>query len=316
MEELFKRVRMYNEETDKHLPTFSYSKLDVYKQCPAKYKLRYVDKKYETVDTLATELGTLCHYILEQKGKCINGKREVDFNMLKDILYFGAEEQNLGTISKKILGVNDLKKKYFEEYSTPDKFNVTYNEKLQLFQEKVLKEEMQDENEWAPVYFEFPFKIVYDDRIVLHGFIDRIDQNTKGEYRVVDYKTSKAVFDLKELPTSMQFGIYAMAAYCYFETVPVEYLYRFILIDKKQNALSKGWEKRLVKALDKILDKIEAGVFNESPTPLCYWCNFSGTEKANSKYHNECNKYSLWTPTNKSFMVYEKPVGNNRKIIF
>lgn len=77
-----------------------------------------------------------------------------------------------------------------------------------------------------------------------HGFIDRIDtkKNSDGSlaYRVVDYKTSKAKIYEKSMPTAMQMFIYGYAVLNEFDVLPEEYLYRFILIDEYQSALTKG----------------------------------------------------------------------------
>lgn len=104
-------------------------------------------------------------------------------------------------------------------------------------------------------------------------------------------------------------------------------LLNFILIDDEQYALTKGWEKRLIKALDKVFGDIEASenknLFIPKPTPLCHWCNFCTTNPEATIYKNECEYYSKWTPTQKTFEVNKKwnALENNntekkRKLVF
>lgn len=311
-------------ESDKALPEFSYSKLDTYKHCPYQYQIKYIDGKYSHDTTLPLELGSLCHYVLEQKGKMLRDSDRVDYDSLYDILQNGTTQTDEKT-RKALLGTTQLKKKYYDTWYVPDNASgKTYEDKLAIFKD-VVKTEMEN-SEWTPVYFEYPFKFVYDNRIIISGFIDRIDVNNKGEYRTIDYKTSKKVYNKSELPTSMQFGIYALAILSEFNTLPVKSVYRFILIDDVQQALTDGWESRLTKALDSLLDSIDRDtakdVFAPKPTPLCYWCNYCAKNPLAREYKHDCPYYSLWTPTRKTFEVNSKWNANKpiaakkRKLIF
>ena len=306
---LRERIRDVTEEDWKVLPVFSYSKMEVFKNCPFQYNLKYNEKKYSHDTTLPLELGSLCHYILEKKGKMLltNGG-VVDYNQLSKIKTNGINEND-----NHLLGVKDLKRKYFDMwYESDNASGMNYEEKMKIFDE-VLMNEMSRDSEWQPILFEHEFCFVWDDRIIIKGFIDRVDtkktlNTSKGlEYKVIDYKTSKKVYDKSKLSTSLQFGIYALAILNEFGTFPQEYEYRFILIDDRQNALTKGWEKRLIRALDVILDKIDEDekkdCFRPTPTPLCYWCNYSPTNPDAHEYKGECIFYSLWTPNNKTFSV-------------
>lgn len=306
MQELLDRIRSVTED-DQELPVFSYSKLEVFKNCPLQYRYKYIEKKYSQDTSIALELGSLCHYILEQKGKALANGETVDYNKLNDLLMNGVKETNEKT-KEELLGVNQLKRKYFEVWHEPDNASgATYDEKIKLFAQ-VLHEEMED-TDWIPTYFERPFEFVWDNKVILKGFIDRIDVKD-GQYKTVDYKTSKKIYEQNKLSTSLQFGIYALAILNDFGTLPVESEYRFILIDNKQYALTKGWEKRLIKALDKLFGEIKASeekkVFIPKATPLCFWCSYCQTNPEATIYRNECEYFSKWTPTQKTFEVNKK----------
>ena len=306
MQELLNRIRPVTDD-DKNLPVFSYSKMEVFKNCPLQYRYKYIEKKYSQDTSIALELGSLCHYVLEQKGKMIVSGETVDYEKLNDILMNGVTETDEKT-KEKLLGVNQLKRKYFEVWHEADNASgASYDEKIKLF-DKVLHEEMED-TDWKPTYFEKPFEFVWDNKVVLKGFIDRIDTKD-GQYRTVDYKTSKKVYEQSKLATSLQFGVYALAILNEFGVLPIESEYRFILIDDKQYALTKGWENRLIKAMDKVFGDIEASekksVFVPKPSPLCHWCNFCQTNPEATIYRNECEYFSKWTPTQKTFEVNKK----------
>ena len=306
MQELLNRIRPVTDD-DKNLPVFSYSKMEVFKNCPLQYRYKYIEKKYSQDTSIALELGSLCHYVLEQKGKMIVSGETVDYEKLNDILMNGVTETDEKT-KEELLGVNQLKRKYFEVWHEADNASgASYDEKIKLF-DKVLHDEME-ETDWKPTYFEKPFEFVWDNKVILKGFIDRIDTKD-GQYRTVDYKTSKKVYEQSKLATSLQFGVYALAILNEFGVLPIESEYRFILIDDKQYALTKGWENRLIKAMDKVFGDIEASekksVFIPKPSPLCHWCNFCQTNPEATIYRNECEYFSKWTPTQKTFEVNKK----------
>ena len=306
MQELLNRIRPVTDD-DKNLPVFSYSKMEVFKNCPLQYRYKYIEKKYSQDTSIALELGSLCHYVLESKGKMIVSGETVDYEKLNDILMNGVTETDEKT-KEELLGVNQLKRKYFEVWHEADNASgASYDEKIKLF-DKVLHNEME-ETDWKPTYFEKPFEFVWDNKVILKGFIDRIDTKD-GQYRTVDYKTSKKVYEQSKLATSLQFGVYALAILNEFGVLPIESEYRFILIDDKQYALTKGWENRLIKAMDKVFGDIEASekksVFVPKPSPLCHWCNFCQTNPEATIYRNECEYFSKWTPTQKTFEVNKK----------
>lgn len=302
IEELLLRVRDVTEK-DKDLPRYSYSKLDVFKSCPFRYKNQYIDKKRTKDTTIALEVGSLLHKVLELKGQMIANNQRIGYRYLNEILLDGWIHDE-----EPIIGVNQLKRKYFDKwYEADDASGMSYDEKIKLF-DKVLHEEMED-GQWIPAYFEMPFEFVWDNRVIIHGFIDRIDVHGNS-YKTVDYKTSKKVFDKSKLATSMQFGIYALAILNRFGALPERSEYRFVLINEAQTALTKGWEKRLITAIDKVLNSIEAcekkKIFIPSPTPLCYWCSYCRNNPEATTYKNECDYFSLWEPKNKTFSVNQK----------
>lgn len=303
------KVRAVTEADRGVLPRLSYSGLEVFKNCPYQFNLKYGEKKFTKETTLALELGSLCHLILELKCNYIKAGKHVDYDYLHFILKYGSIDTNEKT-KEHILGVDELKRKYFEEWYEPDNASgMTYEEKMEVFK-KVLKEEMNHASIWHPIYAELPFEFVYKDRVIFNGFIDRIDINIFGGFRTVDYKTSKKQFESAKVVTSLQFGIYAMAIYQEFGQIPVSFLYRFILLDEDQMAMTSGWEKRLEKTLDNLLDKIDkckkSGIWLPKPSPLCHWCNYSVTNPKAYEFKNDCEYYSLWTPENKVWAVNKR----------
>lgn len=300
---LKQKVRSVTDEDRKRLETFSYSKLDVLNQCPHRFNFQYNEKLRDPVDTLALNIGTLTHYVLECKGRMLKYEGTVNYEELERILIDGFDEDGGHKP-----GVNELRRKYFEEwYTKDDKSGMDYNEKVEVFK-KVLRTEMEDSN-WSPVFFERKFEFVYKGtggEYIIMGFIDRIDVNKQsGAYRVVDYKSGKQVFDKSHTVTAPQQGIYGLAILNEFGVLPEEYLYRFTLIDDFCTAMTKGYEKRLEKKLTAWFEKYEeyksSGEYPPKPTALCYFCPYRLDSSVKGAYNDRCKYYCLWTRENKTF---------------
>ena len=153
------------------------------------------------------------------------------------------------------------------------------------------------DDEWKTIAVEMPFNIEYRG-FQLTGKIDRVDINSNGDYKVVDYKTANVVYDDKKLKTPLQMYIYALAIRDKYGKFPIEFEYDFVVLNQISKAMSKGWEKRGDRALNKLIDEREAYYtikdFPPKPTHLCYYCSYR---------NQECEYYSLWNPDNKTFEV-------------
>ena len=314
IEELKKKIRE-PKESDFTLPKMSYSKLETFLNCPYSYKFKYKDSKYPSVSSLAMQIGTILHYALELKTHALMMQEtEVDYDYIKEIVLNGTDDQKKG---EHIIGINALKKEYFEDwYKQDENSEMNYEEKIQLFFDKVLPTRIQDEN-YAPVGAEVNFQFVYDDRIIFHGFIDRVDMKNDDPnwLRICDYKTSKKVFPDTKIKTPLQHIIYDLACVYMYGVIPKEHEYDFILLDKRQTTAdgvcSKGYLKRGVAKIDKTLDEIEECAkkkrFVPKPSPLCYWCAYhSDSPFSDMKYKGDCGYHSLWTPDNKTFETIKK----------
>lgn len=318
------KIRQVTDE-DRGLPYGSYSKLSNFDHCPLNHKIKYIDKNYSNKSTLPMEIGSISHKVLEIKGHNIIKGTEINYDELNSIYYEGYDEIDEKS-DNHILGVTDLKRKYFEEYFAADnKSGMNYEEKSSVFLEKVLPSRMEDPI-WHPIAVEKKFEFVYDNRIIIHGFIDRIDQDSSGNLKIIDYKTSKAVFREEDIKTPMQHVIYDLACIHFYGKIPIEHEYDFIFLNKIQNACTKGYFNRGIKKLNKILDKMEEmennNEFVPKPSPLCYWCPYhSDSPNADPKYSGLCIYHSLWTPENKNFKVlnrYGEKINKptERKLIF
>jgi len=284
-----------------------------------KFLLKYEQKKHANTATLPLEIGTITHYGKELIGLALMEGKKPDYDAIREIVMAGYDDEvekvrdengellvdEDGVKTVHVLGVNELKEKYFYEWiEKDDKSGMNYDEKLKIYFDNLHNLEADDT--WKPIACELEFDFVFQDLFRLYGFIDRVDINSAGEYRVVDYKSSKKVFDDKYTKTPLQMFIYSLAVEHVFGKVPVEHMYDFMLIDKLQHVCSSGYYNRGMKKLLKLWGELNecrsSGIFMPKATPLCHWCDYCRTNKnAADLYIDECPYYSLWEPNNKTF---------------
>lgn len=284
----------------------SYSRIECFEKCNHKYKLKYIDKNYSDDSAIALDVGTLCHYIMEMKYSDKSNEE-----MLNVFSYGYCDFDN------KIKGLKEIEETYgFEFYEKNEKTGLSYDDKLNLFKNRFINEEIDDQ--WVTIGIEKEFQILFNDKAVIKGFIDRVDRNkVTGEIRVVDYKTNSKPFEKSFLAVPLQMYIYGLACYELYGEYPTEYIYDMLFLDIKQiGGTSKTFLQNGFKKLNNRLDSI--AWFNEigsehmkpKPSPLCAWCEFSTTNpNAKADYKDLCEYHSLWTPDNKTFKVNKEWVA-------
>jgi len=264
--------------------TYSYSRLDTFVKCPMKFDFKYIQKYRTDSSSIALQLGGLCHEILEDKFEYIKNNKKVQY--------------------KKLLNK-------FNEKSSNFTIPCEYEDRLIEFNKRILSKE--NIGEWVvfsieeDIYFEF-------EGYELIAKIDRIDINKDGDYRIIDYKTNKKLFQDSDLTTSLQMYIYALAIKDKYGKFPIEFIYDMLFLNEKQYAMTKGWENRGCKKLKKIFDDLElcfeCEEFHPKQTPLCYFCDYCNNNPNKDEwYGNACEYYSLWTRENPSYKKIQEWEG-------
>lgn len=312
------------------LEKISYSKISTFEQCPLRFFKKYEEKKRSNLKTLALEIGTITHYGKELIGLALMKGEKPDYELIKEIVMSGYDEEiekaftedgellhdeaEHQTKAVRVLGLRELKEKYFFEWVEKDnKSGMDYDEKLKIYFDNLQSLEL--DASWKPVAcelkFDFPYIIDNEEVFRLYGFIDRVDISAAGEYRVVDYKSSKKIFDEKYTKTPLQMFMYTLAVEHVFGKIPISHVYDFMLLGRMQDVCSKGYYKRGTDKLAKLWRGLqecrENSIWPAKPTPLCHWCDYCKTNKSTSEeLSDECPYYSLWTPNNKTFEVNKK----------
>lgn len=293
-------------------PRYSYSALSVFLHCPFQFFEKYVLKNIADEQTLALSLGSILHKGKELVSLDLMAGRSPDYATIEQYIlngYIGADKA--GEKEERLPGIINLKQRFFEDWAAIDnKSGLTYEEKLENYFDGLKTEE--HDTEWHTLGVEVPFEFDFEG-VTLFGFIDNISENSRGQLRIVDYKTSKQIFQDKDVKTPLQMLIYYLATQnMYPGREIVQCLYDFIALGKTQEAGTKGWINRGTVKLRKTLASIEeckkTCIWKPAPTPLCYWCHYSKSNpKADQVTKHLCDYHSLYTPEYRDFISVNKP---------
>jgi CRISPR/Cas system-associated exonuclease Cas4 (RecB family) len=236
--------------------------MDTYTKCPKKYHYRYIEKpEVEESKWSFTEFGSCAHRILEL------------FHL--EILKRPVEKEEYPLLMKRCFqdGIKEFDINILEEPTwTPegDQPGIIYmREIIQDYLDNIKENGMPD-----VIGVEMPFSFNIDDNSIVRGYIDRVDKVGPGEYRVVDYKTSKNEKYLSEF----QLLVYAEALNRKYGDVKVVYG-SFLLLKHKCKTKDFTFKASDLDRCSKLLLKNASHIETDNtwvkkPTFLCNWCDY------------------------------------------
>ncbi|MFC2053170.1 PD-(D/E)XK nuclease family protein [Chloroflexota bacterium] len=191
---------------------WSASRLETYGNCPHQFfaanVLNLEAKEFPELGFDASQLGTMLHAILEEVYQYAE-----DPNDLESVL-----DALPGIASEKFASAP-------EEYGFRP--NVLWEEQQEAFiarLEKTVIELVKKSAGWTPIGYELAYGFwdkkapaleidTQIGRIKLHGFIDRVDRNTDGNLRIIDYKTGSSHLSKGDLIDGrrLQLPLYTLA---------------------------------------------------------------------------------------------------------
>jgi len=165
----------------------SFSQYQMWKVCPHKWKLTYIDKISGYKQSMAALFGTVMHEVLQEYVKTIYDKSIVEANQLElDAMLKTGLRENY----KKLL--NEAKNNHFSNEKEMAEY---YNDGVQILQWfKSHRSEFFQKKDYELIGIETPINIIpleSHPTIRLVGFLDLVIKNTKtGEIYIYDFKTS------------------------------------------------------------------------------------------------------------------------------
>jgi len=243
------------------MPTYSYSKVTCFEQCPLKFKFQYIDKiKTEIEQTIEAFLGGIVHEVLEKLYTDLKFQKVMKLNEILDF-YNDLWQKNWND------AIVIVKKGYDKENyrKMGEKFLTNYYNHYKPFDKgKVLGLETT----------EF---IDLDDKYKFHVRIDRLNEAENGAYEIHDYKTGGYLPEQAKFDEDRQLALYSLWVLKKFGDVKrVKLIWHYLAFDKE--IVSERTQDQLMKLRRetiKAINKIESAKdFPSVITKLCDWCEF------------------------------------------
>jgi len=231
----------------------SYSGLETFSTCPAKYKFQYLDR-IKTPKSKDAFFGTLVHECLK---------------------LFHDPSQTTPIFEDELL-------KYFTQKWDKDIYQDSQEEAFAFHQgiDILKKYYLQNENQrFNIVDLETLFQVpILDHQIT--GRIDRIDKLDDGTFEVVDYKTSKKMPAQETVDNNFQLSVYYLGLANRWpslekENRPVKLSLYYLRHGEKLSAFKnkQGMKETQDKIID-IINQIDQSKFEPKSNPLCNWCQY------------------------------------------
>lgn len=231
------------------LVDFSYSRIDTYNSCAAKYFYSYILKEPRQFNAPAV-LGNIVHEVLENVLQ-----KDVEINL------------------------DQLKEEYETSIPKWDPDNKIPNDLINAG--RVIIDEFYDTNsdKTFNIYDkEMPFDLIIGSYRI-RGFIDRVDFNGDQIY-ITDYKTGKWEVSAKEVPNNLQLGIYALAIANLFRDKEVYAELYYLRSGRKKGHKFTPEEIDAVK--EKVINNIKKIIEDRNFTPTsnprtCSYCDHAAS---------------------------------------
>jgi len=245
------------------MTTYSHSKLNTFKQCPLRFKYKYIDKiKPEIEKTIEAHLGTAVHNTLEW-------------------LYYQIKENKIPTIEEMIMQYSEKWIQDFQENILIVKKHLTsrdyFNQGVQFLTEYYVKNYPFDENTIA-LEKKIEFILDKEKNHKLIGYIDRLVHNKEtGNYEIHDYKTANSLPSQEKVDSDVQLALYSIAIKELFgKENNVLLIWHYLAHNQKICSTRTNEQlEKLKQNILKLIDKIESGKdFKANQTKLCGWCEY------------------------------------------
>ena len=237
----------------------SYSSLETFKVCPAKYKFSVIDK-IKMPKSKEAIFGTLIHDALKMLHQPSHPTPPTEeyllnyFNQKWDPSVYANPAEETAFLHQ---GVKILKDYYIKNH--PSKFNI------------------------VDLETRFGAPIATDSEIhQITGQIDRIDKLDDGTFEIIDYKTTKKMPSQQTVDDNLQLSIYHLGVinrWPSLEQKPIKFSLYFLKHGEKLSTIKTVESLPITK--DKIITTISQietcqknNKFDPQPNPLCDWCEY------------------------------------------
>ncbi len=125
-----------------------------------------------------------------------------------------------------------------------------------------------------PAAMEFRFSIEVE-AVQLNGVIDRMDRIPGGGYEIVDYKTNRRLPPQAQIDRDLQLSMYFLAAKEVWGIEPERLTLYYLLPGQRMTTTRTAADAdQLRRRIAVVAERIAAGRFEPQQNPLCNWCDY------------------------------------------
>ena len=226
----------------------SYSRIDSYETCPARYRFQYEDRVPGRPSPVLSFGDSLHRALYHFHNRPV-------------------------PVAPSLPELHEL----LEAVWVPDGFGSDAEERMYLDHGKQILAQYHRDNATEfriPAALEHRFTIDVDG-VQVSGVIDRMDRLPGGGYEIVDYKTNRRLPPLSRVDTDLQLSIYWLAAREIWGIEP-ERLTLYYLLPGQRMSTTRTPEQadELKRRIAVVAERIGAGKFEPRENPLCNWCDY------------------------------------------
>jgi RecB family exonuclease len=226
----------------------SYSSINTYETCPAKYRFQY-EERLPTASSPALTFGDVLHRAL-----------------------FRFHDRPVPVAPS----LEDLHGFLDDEWSD-DGYRDPGEESLYKDHARQVLADYHRENAGQfriPAALEYRFTIEVEG-VLLSGVIDRMDRIPGGGYEIIDYKTGRRLPPQARIDQDLQLSVYHLAAKEIWGIEPEKLTLYFLLPGQRMTTTRTAADAdTLRRRIATVAERIAAGKFEPRQNPLCDWCEF------------------------------------------
>ena len=244
------------------LGALSPSRASDFMTCPLLYRYRTIDRLPEEPSADALR-GTLVHKVLEDLFDLPSHDRTPD--QARDLL--------VPTWDALLAAEPDLATLFTDEGPEITAWLASCRESLRGYFA------LEDPRRLEPAERELYVEALLESRLLLRGFVDRLDIAPDGAIRVVDYKTGRSPGEMFEAKALFQMRFYALVIWRTRGVIParLQLMYlgdRQVLTYSPDEADLLATERKVEAIWRAIVHAQESGDWRPHKSRLCDWCSF------------------------------------------
>ena len=244
------------------MPIYSHSQLNMYEQCPLKYKLRYRDKIRRDTEGVEAFVGSMVHDTLK---KCYDDAKLTKLNPLDNLLSYYDRIWQKNWHDGIVITKQDLTPEHYKALG--QKMIETYYRRYSPFDSDIT------------VATEMPlnFSLEDGDRYRMTGYIDRLARTPDGAYSIHDYKTSSHLPGQQEADSDRQLALYHIGVQKKWpHATDIRLIWHYLAFDTELvSHRTPEAVAGLTQDLKELIDRIEsADRFPPNESRLCEWCEY------------------------------------------